>query len=1070
MNCEILHLRKLFMETDKINRLSSSVAGHKCVLFAGSGLTSNGGGCTWYSLVNHLKTTFGYDSPLTDNFEIMQDIATIYGHENLYEAVRKRLNNAEIGEKVSKLIALPWYTTFTTNYDLALEKSLKETQMLTVRTVVSGREFVLSGLSDEILCVKLMGSLHVPYGQKGSMVLTPSDLTSAREERPQIFNTLASHAANLSFLFVGYSFDDNLFFEILAKLRKEIGIPKHSYYALFRGEPSKEKRYLLEQYNVEIIVDDLENFAEYFSEKVKLLNPNDFSLTRLSIGSDVVPIDIRKTGNFLSLYSPVLFDDLERDITPSDFLKGNVSSFKPFSLKWNFQRPESKEIFDILVEETEQENRSKVVSIKGNPGSGRTFIILSIVLDLITKSRSIAIKIGSNSYNQIPESRQLESYVKEVEKACQAAGIENPERIVFWAEFLPDVNVIAKFKELSYNFDKYPMYFIYEESKDFGFRDESFIEDVISIDVDIKLSESQKEELKNYLLCTTRKHKLQERTPYEISQILSEEETFLAIMYRALDPTQRSIQRIIQEEFNSILETDVQKCVAFCALSSSMNVNMPVAVLRKALGIKMIGRHYDYPEIFEIEKKAKAFIKEFEDIRTNPFVSIYHSLIAQYLVDLIRRDMDDCLMTIAENVDITVPVEAEFVRDLLIEKGVKGDSFNFHSFSDDGLEKALLEIKSRQPARPIIHHLARLYSKKCLNDSRVIPLLLEALAKPNESYVLEERIQNVLTTLANTKWEQKKDELLTLKKEDHDIQEIFNLLSQAREEGGFNAHSYFIQVKILRELAKNKESDEKVVYINDAIDLVNEALDLCNGRIYFDCNKLGRLHLDLLSEVNPRDAKIAAEELLVTKGDGSGYYTLARIELSKYQNIQQSSFFLNKAMEGEICPPTAIALKIDILLKDKFPDYKYLLSLVKRLSSDYTFKETWVSAYNKAVVYSINGMDEESIKYFKISLRKNPRNYRDNSSHQQFVQLFVMESGHRKTYSGIIGSTFNKSEGFIYAHDFPGVGLAGIYFRPSAQKYYDKLKSGSHVYFELGFSVRGPIAFDVRPFRSMEDI
>lgn len=1057
------------MEMDILNKLSASVAAHKCVLFAGSGLTAGSGGCTWSGLTEYLKKSFRYSSPLTDNFEIMADIARIHGHENLYEAVRKRLSSAEISEKISNLIALPWYTTFTTNYDLALEKSLKEKQTLTVRTVVSGREFALSGLSDEILCVKLMGSLHIPYGQKGSMVLTPNDLTVAREERPQIFNTLASHAANLSFLFIGYSFDDKLFLEILAKLNTEIGTPKHSYYALFREEPSEEKRYLLETNNVEIIVKDLECFAECFSEKVKLLNPKDFSLTRLSIGLDVVPIDIRKTGKFLSLYSPVLFDDLERDINPYDFLRGNVSSFKPFSLKWNFQRPESKTVFDILLKETKKSDRSKIVSIKGNPGSGRTFIILSVVLDLIIKSRAIAIKIGSNSYNQIPDARQLYDFCVEVEKACQIAGVEIPERVVFWAEFLPDLNVIAKFEELSSNFNRYPMHFIYEEPKDFGFREEPFTGDVISVDIDTKMSENQKEELKNYLLNTTRKHKFQERTAYDFSKILSGEETFLAIMYRALDPTQRSIQRIIQEEFNNIIESEVRQCVVFCSLSSSMSVNMPVAVLRKALGIKIIGRHYDYPEIFEIEKKARAFIIEFEDIRTNPYVSVYHSLIARYLVDMISKDMDECLKTIAENVDITVPVEAEFVRNLLIEKGLKGDYSNFHSFSDDGLEAAFLEIKSRQPARPIIHHLARLYSKKCLNDKRVIPLLKEALAKPNESYVLEERVQNVLTTLANAKWEQNKEELFKLKKEDHGIQEIFDLLSQAREEGGFNAHSYFIQVKILRDLSKNKELDEKVDYINYAIDLVNEALSLCRGSPFFDCNKLESLHFDLLDEIDPRDAKIAAEELLVTKGDGSGYYTLARIEFDRRKNIEQSSFYLDKAMEGEICPPTAIALKIEILLKDKFPNYKDLLSLVKRLSSDGTFKDTWISAYNKAVVYSINSMEEEAIKYFKISNRKANRNYRDNF-HQQFVQLFVMEGGHRKTYSGIIGTTFNKSEGFIHAHDFLGARSAGIYFIPSAQKYYDRLRSGLHVYFELGFSRRGPIAFDVRPFRSMENM
>ena len=113
------------------------------------------------------------------------------------------------------------------------------------------------------------------------MVINLGDLASARELRARIFDQLASHAAYLSFLFIGYSFDDGIFLETLERLIKAIGTPANTYYALFREAPDEEHLYLLNQYGVKVIINDLPDFAKDLSREVRLRDPKDLTLKRI---------------------------------------------------------------------------------------------------------------------------------------------------------------------------------------------------------------------------------------------------------------------------------------------------------------------------------------------------------------------------------------------------------------------------------------------------------------------------------------------------------------------------------------------------------------------------------------------------------------------------------------------------------------------------------------------------------------------------------------------------------------------------------------------------------------------
>lgn len=827
--------------------------------------------------------------------------------------------------------------------------------------------------------------------------------------------------------------------------------------------PEEKKLYELKRYNIEIIIADLKDFIEELNKQIKIRNPKDYTTKRIPIGHDIIPIDVTRVTRFLSLHNPILYNSLKEDVVAESFLKGNTESFKPFALGWNFQRKEIKKVIEAVLK-NKDETVSNIITVKGNLGSGRTFVILAAIYDLITKHRAIAIKIPNYSMNPIPTSEDLSEFLDEVESKSKKLNIEKPKSIVFWCEFTPDYNVISEFMKISSNFQKYPINLIFETIET-SYTDFPKKYNEISIDVDSEISGEEKEKLVNYLLKITHEHKLPAINKEYTQRIVYEEKTLLPIMYRTLDPARRSINSIIEEEFSKIKDPSVQHSISFCALTTGMNEEMPVAVLRKALG-ERIKRRLSYEDIYEIGvDKSEIFIKQTRDSRSNPYFSIRHSLIANRLAELIGQSkLDEYLMDIAKVVDIRSPVEAEFIGKLLIDKGVNWKAGESRTFSDDGLEKALLEIKNRQPSRLILHHLSRLYynrykSKK--NESilnEIIGLLKEALAEDEEAYALEERKENVMTTLARVKWEQKKSYLINEPRSHPEIKDIISLLTEAREGLNPNIHSYDVQARILKELWQSKDKDEKIVLIKEAIDLLNEGLNYCEDDLD-QTYRLKKLLIESISDINQEEALKFSEELLNSKKDGTGYYILARREYHMNSNLPGALSYLNKAMKGLQYPSGSIALKIEILIQntDNDPKYDILLELVNELSKNIGYKDTWRSAYYKAIVYTINGHPGDASHYFYLSNRLAPRKRLDPK-----VQLFWMESGHRKVHSGIIQRNLTENSGYIYSHGIKGC-ESDIYFYPPAQKFKTSLKTGLHVDFELGFSPRGPQAFDVRP-------
>jgi cold shock CspA family protein len=75
------------------------------------------------------------------------------------------------------------------------------------------------------------------------------------------------------------------------------------------------------------------------------------------------------------------------------------------------------------------------------------------------------------------------------------------------------------------------------------------------------------------------------------------------------------------------------------------------------------------------------------------------------------------------------------------------------------------------------------------------------------------------------------------------------------------------------------------------------------------------------------------------------------------------------------------------------------------------------------------------------------------------VKYFWREGESRKIFQGTI-KNLTSSEGFIQDHNVTNW-EGPVYFTPRQQDNKDELKTGLDVRFELGFSLKGPQAFEL---------
>lgn len=1046
------------MHEGVLNEIAAEIANNECVLFAGAGLSMQGGGPSWEELLRRTADQFNYEKPMMDvlesddsshkfdYFDIFSDIVHENDAQKVHNFVAKQLEDISLEEPVADLAEMPWYATFTTNYDTALEHELRIRSGRNVQKILTESDYPLSGLPSNLLHVQLMGTVEKNPGEVGSMVLTGEEKRSALDSRSAIFQRLEAHAANLSFLFVGYSFNDDIFTEVLRGITANLGSPENTYYALFRSPLDDADRAFLESKNIKPIIGDIAEFSEQLIPKVRSRDIEDARVKSVPVGNELFKLEMSEVGDFLSKYHPILNEQFNKDVYIKDFFKGDTISFQPFRQEWHFQRTEEDEAVEAIVA-----NQDPIVSVSGLPGSGRTYIIKSAVERLVSNHNAIALEIFNTDLSPIPHSSEFNKFVSAIEREAERLNTDSPEFAVLFSEGEIDRGDLLQYQMFRKD-TKIPIYCIFESHSKYELPEFDNIS-TTNVPIADHITPGERDPFVDYLVEITGEHKLDPVSRDDVEILLHQDPEFFSVMYRAIHPTKESIQAIIDEEYDNIPNPDAQLLVQLCALSSSLNVDVPVSVCRRYIS-RVSGKEFSYKDIFDFAtNEANTLVSIRTDAQELQHLSLYHPIIAKYISDDFGVNiMDEILEELAHSVRLKSRHEASYINELLISNGVNIKKHKKAPFSQDGLQNALEILKDHQPARPIIHHLGRLISHRGGGPDDFVPVLKQALNEPDESFALEEDQANILSTIAHEMWEHKKPRLCRESVDHLEIQEIFDYIERARNyESGL--YSYAIQSRILLQMAKAQEDEEVVEIVNQAIGVIEKGLEQEGD--YEWQRRLRQRKVELWGEINEKEAERIAEKLLFEHSRGDGYYTLAALDYYQKQKPNQALVNLDKAMEAEGYPPQTPYLRLQILLEEQYGNYDKMLELARELEKREDFDESWKSEFIIAIVHLINGNGETAKEYFTEAWRTAPR------SERYGAKYFWNERGSRKIFQGKIGSSLTSTEGHIYEHGIEGWDK-DIYFNPAEQDTKSRLRPGMKVYFELGFSPRGPIGWDLR--------
>jgi len=1031
------------MDDELLNSLAGTIARGDCALFAGSALSIKDGGVTWNELVENTSERFRYSSPLTDNYEILHDIVQEEGREEVHKFIKSELEGISLSEPVSYLTGLPWYATFTTNYDTALEDALKQNQDTRVRTIIDSGKFELSHSNTHLLCVKLMGSITSSPYDKGSMVLTRGDRERAKDERSRMFDILGSYAAEKSFLFVGYSFSDGIFESLLEQVITKSGAPDGNFYALFKNEPAEEKRYRLESLGVEPIVGDIGEFAEELKDRVSARDTSDYRTKAVPFGEEVVSIPNEEIGRFLESYDPILNERYTREVSPNEFYRGNSDSFRPFVERWHFRREAENEVLRSIREEN-----CSFINVFGQPGSGRSFIISAAVQRLIANDRAIAIDLPTHTWSSVPYSDEVEDFLSAIEQRADEVGVNGPEMVVLFSKQPIGEDDRAQFealkKELSYRT------VLISESID-KVDPQSINMQVANISLNKTVPSDRRKDFIDYLVYITDKHSLVGVDRDRAKSIISEDPEYMPVMWKSIFQTRKSIQEIVAEEYEDLEGELERELVNLCTIATFLDTRVPVTVCRRYLET-VSSESIDWREIFNIQQSSQSLVTETTDSRESPLFGIYHSIVADHLCEWLDvDDVDEILMNLAESVDLKSEVESDFIGEILISQGVQGSSSKSPPFSNDGLEKSLERLAELQPARPILHHLALLKHERGRDEEEYIPLLEKALEEESERYESYEREEHILVTLGNLKWSSLKDEvgIDNLHIDNDRVQSIIDDLINSRQVE-YNPNSYHVQARILRDLSKTANDSRRFTLQHSALELLDEGLARFNQPE--DRDMLNRLKSRILNDISPEEAKEHAKNVLENENSGTGFYTLSWYYYNE-EDPDQALECINKAVKADSYPAGVLNLWLRIRLEEGKQDYDRMYKLMRKLDKRQDFEHTWESQYRKSVILAINGKHQEAKDSFFRSNNMAPK-------HMTRVKYFWREGNSRKIFQGTIKDLTN-SEGFIHDHTVTNW-EDPIYFTPRQQDNEQDLKTGLDVRFELGFSLKGPQAFELK--------
>ena len=252
------------MKIDRfIDLYSQEIEAGTAAIFAGAGLSRSAGYVDWKGLLRDIAEDLQLDIDReTDLISVAQF------HVNRNGGNRGYLNKAILEEfPIEKsptsnhylLIRLPISTWWTTNYDDLIERAAHDEEKV-VDVKYDIRQLAHTKPRRDITLLKMHGDVNNP----ATAVITRDDYENYENERGLFLNALAGDLISKTFLFIGFSFTDPNFAQVMTRIRIRLRDNQRPQYAIFkevkREDFSDDDEFRYESNKQVLVLEDLRRF------------------------------------------------------------------------------------------------------------------------------------------------------------------------------------------------------------------------------------------------------------------------------------------------------------------------------------------------------------------------------------------------------------------------------------------------------------------------------------------------------------------------------------------------------------------------------------------------------------------------------------------------------------------------------------------------------------------------------------------------------------------------------------------------------------------------------------------
>lgn len=1055
---------------------------NQTTLFLGAGSSIGIGGPSGKRLLDKVINEFSDVIFLNDKnfFDVCKDIIESENHSRpeLEQFIKKQLDGLYPNEKHVKLISLPWKCIFTTNYDTVLERiSQDKSKGRIIRSIKEQEPDIELERHDILYYIKIFGSIDTLYGEEGYPILSRTDHNTSFLRRNSYYKILSDCIRKGPVIFLGYSFEDNLVFDLMDELQQVAGpdIIRPSY-AISPKKPSTKIQRLFTKNKINHIEGTFEDFVSlaYNEFKGKKFEPVYYQKT---IHIHGIPIDIptslerpaKEHFNFLHSSS---IESNTKDV--KKFFNRDDLSFYPYLKQWDFIRDVysfdgtkkpikckefgnkvtdglKRHIFRLMKDSKPESNDKTILT--GPAGCGNTIILNRLAFDWYTSGLPVIFMQPQGPNIDI---RQVDSFILHIEEEFQ----KSDENVPF-----PRPRTLIICDHASSIYHEYLKLFDFLSSRGrlvsmvISDRENKLLplikEDVVIYAIPETISKEETENFKDYLL----KVELID-TEAEIIGLINNPKinsSFFALMYTIIDGTHRPLNSIIHDQYINLNGWPKQVYEYVC-LFNFYNINPNEELLVRST--------VDYTNIFRKELDDGALKKvifaegaEWDNIDYR----VHHPIIASMTV---KMELNDSTIRVQKLLEILSKLNPHLGHEIR-----KIERFLIFEIGPNSSEKEIpIQLKkeifklvsSNVKSRSIFHHYALLELEGDYKDfNHAKQLLDDALRIKHKTSERDELIFTSFGKLYSLKGSQLEDEgNLDDALEAYDLAEKYFL--NGRSKNFKNKYSYHGQIVLnRRRVEKATDSLEKVKLSSIAIQLCEDAFSNLSPTDHPAILEQEAYLMHLIANMNEFDSII--ERLANEYNSPVGYRLKANIlfkkssELSddhRTQVLEEAYKFTSKGLDIDNTEQGLIQLQAKIGMKLFPTDIDTQYKILKKwydFSDQYDLRLLFSFA---TVLFELDYYEDSKKIFSDLDFQSQGLPQRSSI----FKSYFIMENMEKKKYHGIVKHLNpNGRRGFIFCVSLPNLKYEIPFFPTSFSP-----NEGDYVVFNIGFNMRGIFGFDVR--------